>query len=178
MMTADLDEAWEEFRGVLKHYDRAYSLLNPPCPAGRIQGFENKFGFKLPESLAAFLAIHNGQQPGGEGSQNGIFKSISGWNGYERHLFLGIEDIETAYAAFIQDEVLLAEFGQDEIPFTAAGTPSHFRELFCLNAASGAVSLIWTQYVDPFNPPEWQVQQFPRAESLARFIEKQVELYR
>ena len=177
-MTADFVERWEHFRGVLKPYDRAGFLFNPPCPADKIQHAEQKIHFELPSLLQTLLALNNGQQAGSEDSKDGIFKSISGWNVYERHIFLGIEAIETAYETFTADEVLLAEFGPSEIPFAVAGTPARYREAFCIHALTGRVSLIWTQYPDPFNPPEWQVQKFERAESLTRFIEKQIELYR
>ena len=174
----DLIELWEQFKGVLERYGNARSLLNPPCSAERILQVENKFNFELPGPLKTLLALNNGQQVGNEGSKNGIFKSISGWDVYERHVFLGIEELETAYETFMNDNVLTAEFGINEIPFAVAGNSTSYREAFCINALTGKVSLIWTQYIDPFNPPEWQVQKFMRAESLMKFIEKQIDLYR
>jgi hypothetical protein len=176
-MTTDLVETWGQFSEVLKRYGKAYSLLNLPYSVEQIQAVEKKFNFELPGTLKSLLALNNGQQVGDEDNKSGIFKSVSGWNVYERHVFLGIEAIKTAYATFIQDPILVAEFGANEIPFAVAGSPTQFREAFCIHAKTGKVSLIWTQYVDPFNPPEWQVQKFKRGESLIQFIEKQIELY-
>jgi hypothetical protein len=124
------------------------------------------------------LALNNGQKSGAEPSENGIFKSVSGWDVYERQVFLGIGGIAKAYKTFVEDEVLVDEFGTSEIPFAVAGDSSEYKEAFCINRSSQAVSLIWTQYFDPSNPPEWQVYRFERAKSLTEFIEKQIELYR
>ena len=177
-MISDLTQTWTQFQEVLKRFGNAYSLLNPPCAPSSLSKFDDRFPIQLPEPLKTLLAINNGQEVAGEGQKNGIFKSVSGWDVYERHVFLPIEGIETAYKVFVQDTVLLAEFGRSEIPFAVAGTPSQYSEAFCIDAATGAVSLLWTAYRDPFNPPEWQVERFKRADSLASFIEKQIELYR
>ena len=139
---------------------------------------ERKFDFELPATLKALLALNNGQRIDDEGTKKGIFKSISGWDNYERHVFLGIREIETAYKTFIDDKVLLTEFGVSEIPFAVAGSSTQYKEVFCINHSTGIVSLIWADHIDPFNPAEWQVQKFIRAESLMKFIDRQIELYR
>jgi len=177
-MTTDIIEIWEQFRGVLKLYGDAFLLLNPPCSHSQIHEFEKLYNLPLPDMLQTLLGLNNGQIINQEGSKKGVFKSISGWNTYERHVFLSITEIKTAYETFIGDQVLLTEFGDREIPFAVAGAPSRYREAFCIDQLTGKVSLIWTQYVDPLNPPEWQVQKFKRGDSVTQFIEKQIELYR
>lgn len=176
-MASQLQDVWRQFKTILTGYNQEESTLNPPCSIVSIRQAESRLGFELPDPLKEILFENNGQRLAGEGVKNSIFKSISGWNLYERHVFLGIEAIETAYQTFIADKILFAEFGTGEIPFAVAGNPAHFREAFCIDHSTHTVSLIWTQFPDPFNPPEWQVQKFNRAESLAGFIEKQIELY-
>jgi len=176
-MKPDITQTWTQFQEVLKRIGKANSLLNPPCAPQSPRAFEDRFSIQLPEPLKTLLAINNGQVVTGDGSKNGIFKSVSGWDVYERHIFLGIEGIAIAYQVFTSDSLLLAEFGSHEIPFAVAGSPSRYREAFCVHAVTGAVSLIWTEISDPFNPPEWQVQRFRRSDSLAEFIEKQIEFY-
>lgn len=182
-MMADIVEAWERFKSVLKLYGKAHLFLNPPCSAERIQEVERKLNFEFPSTLKYLLAINNGQRIDDEGIKKGIFKSVSGWDVYERHVFLSLEEIRKAYKSFIDDKVLVEEFGANEIPFAIAVCPvpfnqTQYKEAFCINSSTGAVSLIWTQHIDPTTPPEWQVEKFKRAESLIEFIEGQIELYR
>ncbi|MDW8319453.1 MAG: SMI1/KNR4 family protein [Anaerolineae bacterium] len=176
-MAADLAEAWEQFRQALELYGEASRVLNPPCSTEQVHEVETRLGFELPPSLKALLAINNGQRIDNERNKRGIFKSVSGWDVYERHVFLGIRDIETAYRTFIDDTILRSEFGVEEIPFAVAGNPTRYKEAFCINRSTGVVSLIWTDYVDPFSPADWQVKKCTRARSLAEFVQKQVELY-
>ncbi|MCX7852286.1 MAG: SMI1/KNR4 family protein [Caldilineales bacterium] len=176
-MAADLAEAWERFRQALKLYGEACWVLNPPCSTEEVHEVETRLGFELPPSLKALLAINNGQRIDNDRIKMGIFKSVSGWDVYERHVFLGIRDIEIAYRTFIDNTVLRSEFGVNEIPFAIAGNPTSYKEAFCINRSTGVVSLIWTDHVDLFNPAEWQVKKFTRARSLAEFVQKQIELY-
>jgi hypothetical protein len=181
-MSTDIVKAWEQFTHVLKIYN-AHLLLNPPYTAEQFQEVDRNFNFDFPSPLKSLLALNDGQRIDDEGIKKGVFKSVSGWNVYERHIFLSLEEIKKAYKSFIGDEVLVEEFGTNEIPFAIAVSPvpySHiqYKEAFCINSSTGAISLIWTQYIDPMNPPEWQVAKFRRAESLIEFIEKQTELYR
>jgi len=182
-MSANLVETWEQYKSVLKLYGNALALLNPPCSTLQLSKAEKRLHFALPPSLKTLLALNNGQQLVDQATPQGIFKSVSGWDVYERHVFVGLEGICEAYESFISDKVLVEEFGVREIPFAIAVSPvpfrpTHYQEAFCINSATGIVSLIWTQHVDPLNPPEWQVAKFRRAESLAEFIGKQIELYR
>lgn len=165
----DLILAWEDFRGVLKLYGKALSTLNAPCPPGTLRDVERDLRFELPESLAALLKLNNGQTPGSAG----IFKSVSGWDVYCRNTFLDAEGIAIAYKAFVQDEDLLAQFGDQEIPFAASD-----REIFSVHRENGTVGLIWTEVSDPFLPPEWQLWRFDRGKNLAEFFRRQVVLYR
>lgn len=177
-MATDIVETWIQFRQVLKLYGEKHLILNTPCSTEQIREVETRLGFELPSSLKMLLVINNGQRVNDDEVKTGIFKSISGWDVYERHIFLSISDIEIAYRTFIEDSVLRSEFGISEIPFAVAGSPTRYREAFCINRSTGVVSLIWTEYADPFIPAEWQVRKFTRAESLAEFIQKQIELYR
>lgn len=181
-MTTDLVAAWNGFRDTLEMYGDAVTLLNPPCSVDEIVAVEHICNVTLPPALQALLALNNGQRIDERGAEAGLFKSLSGWNVYERHVFLSIQEIPIAYQTFMNDEVLAAEFGRNEIPFAVATgrktySPKDYREAFCINSLTGAVSLIWTQYYDPMNPPEWQVQKFKRAKSLTEFIEKQTGQY-
>lgn len=178
MATEPMVEAWEQFKGALECYGNALSLLKPPCSVEHIQKAESRFNLGLPNTLKKLLTLNNGQLVDDRGAKSGLFKSVSGWDVYERHIFLDIEGIETAYKTFIDDKLLTDEFGLNEIPFAVAGSPKHYREAFCINCSTHAVSLIRTEVFDPFSPPEWQVWKFNRAETLMEFIEKQIELYR
>jgi hypothetical protein len=181
-MSTNIVETWERFTHALKIYN-AHLLLNPPCAAEQIQEVDKEFALDFPSPLKSLLALNDGQRIDDEGVKKGIFKSVSGWNVYERHIFLSCEEIKKAYKSFIDDEILVEEFGTNEIPFAIAVSPipySHiqYKEAFCINSSTGAISLIWTQYIDVMNPPEWQVAKFRRADSLIEFIERQIELYR
>jgi len=177
IVTAPMVEAWERFKDILECYCNALSLLNPPCSAEHIQKIENRFNLELPHTLKILLTLNNGQLVDDRGAKSGLFKSISGWDIYERHIFLDIEGIGTAYNTFIDNKLLTDEFGVNEIPFAVAGSPKHYREAFCINCSTQAVSLIKTAVWDPWMPPEWQVHKLNRAESLMEFIEKQIGLY-
>ncbi|UZQ54117.1 SMI1/KNR4 family protein [Trichothermofontia sichuanensis B231] len=177
-MALDIAESWEQFRQVLAVYCETHLVLNPPCSTEQIHEVETRLSFELPSSLKVLLSMNDGQRVNSNGVKKAIFKSVSGWDVYERHIFLGIRDIETAYRTFIDDSVLRSEFGVNEIPFAVAGSPTRYREAFCLNRSIGVVSLIWTEYTDPFNPAKWQVDKFTRSQSLAEFIQKQIEFYR
>jgi hypothetical protein len=176
-MTASLVQAWEQYKSILKAYGGADALLNPPCSAQQVGEVETRLSFALPLSLRALLTLNNGQRLDEQGMAKGIFKSVSGWDVYQRQVYLGIQEIEAAYKAFVDDNVLIAEFGAGQIPFAVAGSPTHYTEAFCIDFSTETVNLIWTQHVDPFNPPEWQVHKFRRAESLTEFVQRQIELY-
>lgn len=181
-MSANLVETWEQFRSVLNLYSNIETLLNPPCSPAQMSEAEGRLNFTLPQPLKTLLALNNGQRVDDKKTVKGIFKSLSGWDVYERHVFLGLDEIGQAYKAFVDDQVLVAEFGTSEIPFAIAVFPVPFKqtpykEAFCINSSTGLVSLIWTQHIDPMNPSEWQVARFRRAASLAEFIEKQIVFY-
>ena len=168
----DLIAAWEELRGVLKLYSKALASLNPPCPADTIRKVEQNLTFDLPEPLRTLLKLNNGQTP----DSPGIFKSISGWNLYSRHTFLDAESVIVAYKAFLRDENLREEFGDQEIPFSVAGKPNHYKEIFSIHRQTGKVSLIWTLY-DPLLPSFWQTSRLARGNNLSEFLRRQIDLY-
>ena len=153
----DLIDAWEDLRGILKLYRNAFSTLNPPCSADTIRNVEQDLGFDLPEPLTTLLKLNNGQAP----DSTGVFKSVSGWNVYSRHTFLDAENVAVAYKAFLRDENLLEELGDQEIPFAVEGKPNNFKEMFSIHRGTGKVSLIRTLY-DPLMPPSWQTNRFAR----------------
>ena len=82
-----------------------------------------------------------------------------------------------AYKAFLASEALLAELGDQEIPFAVAGTPSYFREMFSIHRQTHKVSLLWTEVHDPWIPAGWQLMRFGRGDNLADFFRRQVDLY-
>jgi hypothetical protein len=169
----DLIAAWTEFATVLKGYGKD-SSLNEPCPPEAIRNAERELGFELPPALATLLKLSDGQTP----DSTGLFKSVSGWDVYLRHSFLGAEGLAVAYRNFVENEYLLEVFGDQELPFAVVGTPDDYREVFSVNRETGEVSLIETQIIDPRLPPEWQLTRHPRAESLAKFLRDQTILYR
>lgn len=168
-----LIDAWTRFCEILRGYGKAVSTLNPPCPAEMILAVEQRLQFDLPSSLKALLRLSNGQRL----DQDGIFKSVSGWNVYRRQVFLDVESIPTAYERFLRDEVLVDEFGTDEIPFAVAGTPESHPEVFTIHRESQVVSLIWSDYRDPLMPAAWQVTRAPRGADLAEFLHRQIALF-
>lgn len=172
-MTA-LTAAWQDFTGVLKIYGNALASLNPPCPPNPIRDAESALGFALPNSLAELLKLNNGQKL----DSPGIFKSISGWDVYRRSVFLDAESVVIAYRAFVGDEGLLKVFGDKEIPFAVAGSPSSYDEMFSVNRDDGRVSLLWTGAGDPFLPFDWRVARYKRGNDLAEFIRAQAALFR
>jgi hypothetical protein len=165
--------SWQEFKNVLRLYGNAASCLNLPCPSDKIAAVELALGMKLPLDLVEILKLNDGQTL----ERKGIFKSVSGWDLYRRHIFLDIDSIAIAYETFIQDNVLLQEFGDKEIPFAVSNQLSSYDEVFSINRDTQRVSLIWTQYIDPFNPPEWQVGKFVRGENLVEFLKQQSKFY-
>ncbi len=110
----DLAQAWEQFTGALKAYPKVYSALNEPCSSERIRQAERELGFELPEPLVRLLELSDGQKP----DTPGIFKSVSGWDRYRRHVLLDVESVVAVYRHYVEDEQLMAQF-PGEVPFTA-----------------------------------------------------------
>jgi hypothetical protein len=169
----DLIAAWAEFARVLNGYGKT-SSLNGPCPPEAIRNAERKLGFELPPALATLLKLSDGQTP----DSTGLFKSVSGWDVYLRHRFLGAEGLAVAYRKFVKNGALLELFGDQEIPFAVVGTPDNYREVFSVNRETGEVSLVETQIINPLLPWDWQIFRRPRAGSLAEFLRGQVGMYR
>jgi len=169
----DLASAWEQFTGVLKRYSKAFASLNEPCPSEKIRQAERDLGFELPELLVRLLELSDGQKP----DTPGIFKSISGWDRYRRHIFLDVDSIVAVYRHYVEDEQLMAQF-PGEVPFAAEKRSSCWDEVFAIHRETRKVSLIWTSAADPTLPPEWQFHLFGRGETLADFLRWQVTLYR
>jgi cell wall assembly regulator SMI1 len=169
----DLTSAWERFTKVLKCYGDAFASLNEPCPSGRIRQAERELGFELPEPLVRLLELSDGQKP----DTDGVFKSVSGWNRYRRHVFLDVESVVAVYRHYAEDEDLVKEY-PDEVPFASESRSSCWGEVFAIHRETLKVSLIWTTAGDPFLPPEWQFSRFGRGEDLAEFLRFQGMLYR
>jgi len=169
----DLAQAWEQFTGTLKVYPKAFSSLNGPCPSEKIRQAERDLGCELPEPLVRLLELSDGQKP----DTPGIFKSVSGWDRYRRHVLLDAESIVAVYRHYVEDEQLMAQF-PGEVPFAAEKRSSCWDEVFTIHQETRKVSLIWTSAPDPFLPPEWQFSRFGRGETLAEFLRWQVTLYR
>jgi hypothetical protein len=170
---SDLAAAWQRWVGILEIIPAAASLLNGPCPIDVLRDAERALGFAFPESLAELLQLNNGQKLDGKG----LFKSPSGWDCYRRQFFLDAESIPIAYRTFIEDEFLLKELGDQEVPFASERIDFAQGEVFTVNWETQRVSLIWTETYDPWNPPEWQVARFDRGKDLAAFVEWQRMMY-
>lgn len=168
-----LAEAWQQLVGTTQLFPIAASLLNDPCPSDVLRDAERALGFALPDSLAELLRLNNGQKLDGAG----IFKSPSGWDRYRRQFFLDAEGIATAYRSFIEDELLLKEFGDMEVPFATDRVDFAQGEVFTVNRETQKVSLIWTETYDPWYPPEWQVTRCDRGKDLTEFFRWQRMMY-
>ncbi len=166
---SEMTAAWRRLADLLNLSPAVAALLNEPCPPGILHDVERTLGFALPDSLAELLQLNNGQELEG----NGLFKSPSGWERYRRQFFLDAESIATAYRTFIEDELLLKEFGDKEVPFASQRVDFAQGEVFTVNRETQKVSLIWTETYDPWNPPDWQVARFDRGKDLAAFFEWQ-----
>jgi hypothetical protein len=167
----DLRDAWASFVEILGRYGDTASYLNGPCSPEALREAELALGFPMPESLAELLKLNNGQRIEKEGKP--IFKSPLKEPLYRRQSFLDARSIAAAYRAFIEDELLMREFGDREVPFASYRDSITQGEVFTVNRDSGRVSLIWTETYDPFNPPEWQVCRFDRGKDLAEFLRQQ-----
>jgi hypothetical protein len=172
-MTDQPAESWRRFVDTLKYFCDTVSFLNPPCPEETLRAVEQRLGFSLPSPLAEVLRINNGQAF----DRPGIFKAVSHWNLYNRHVFLDAESIATAYETFARDELLMAEGWAGEIPFALAGKPEYLKEVFSIQRSDGKVSLIWTAIYDPWMPEDWQVSKLKRGDDLSDFLAKQIGLY-
>jgi hypothetical protein len=172
-MTDRPAESWRRFVDTLKCFGDAVSIPNPPCPEETLRAVEQRLGFSLPSPLAEILRINNGQAF----DRPGIFKAVSYWNKYNRHVFLDAESIATAYETFARDELLMAEGWAGEIPFALFGNPESFKEVFSIQRSNGKVSLIWTAIYDPLMPWDWQVSKLPRGDDFSDFLAKQIGLY-
>jgi hypothetical protein len=171
----DLRDAWASLADVLGLYDDAVSYLNGPCSPEALREAELVLGFPMPEQLAELLKLHNGQRIEKYGKP--IFKSPLRAPLYRRQSFLDAQSIAEAYRAFIEDELLMQELGDREVPFASYRISITQGEVFTVNRDSGKVSLIRTETYDPFNPPEWQVWRLDRGDSLAEFLRQQRMLY-
>jgi len=171
----DLRDAWASFMDVLERYNNAVSYLNGPCSPEALREAELVLGFPMPEQLAELLKLNNGQRIEKYGKP--IFKSPMRAPLYRRQSFLDAQSIAEAYRAFIEDELLMQEFGDREVPFASYWTSITQGEVFTVNRDSGVVNLIRTETYDPFNPPEWQVARFERGKDLADFLRQQCLLY-
>ena len=170
---ADLAAAWERFCGRLRIYGKTLESLNGPCSSAEMQAAEARLGFALPGPLRHLLTLNNGQRAG----TVGIFKSLSGWDIYKRHVFLSAEAVAGAYHDFVQDELLATEFGVEEIPFAVAGKAA-CGSLCSVQAQTGAISLINTEVHDWTLPDEWQVVRKRWAPTLSLFLDDQTAQYR
>jgi hypothetical protein len=164
---------WERFCGRLRIYGKALESLNGPCSSDEMQAAEARLGIALPGPLRHLLTLNNGQRAG----TVGIFKSLSGWDVYQRHVFLSAEAVAGAYHDFVQDELLATQFGVEEIPFAVAGK-ADCGSLCSVQAQTGAVSLIDTEVHDWTLPDEWQLVRRRWAPTLSLFLDDQTAQYR
>jgi hypothetical protein len=169
----DVIPAWEQFRSRLRIYGKALDSLDGPATAQQLLQAEADVGFALPSSLRDLLSLSNGQASG----TPGLFKSLSGWDRYLRHLFLGAAGIADAYRALVADEPCRRLLGEEEIPFAVHGHASS-GYVCSVHRGTGAVSLLKTVAHDWTLPDDWQIERKAWAPSLAAFLLDQVALYR
>ncbi|MBF0340959.1 MAG: hypothetical protein HQL95_08375 [Magnetococcales bacterium] len=171
-----LTEAWNDFLEILQRYgcDEVFQPGLRQIPPG------HPYLEYRESSLAQYfelLTLANGQR----GADKPVFKSVSGWNKYERHRLLSLEESGQYYRRILSDQELVIELGLGFVPFSANGvSPAPGRsldELFAIDLATGEVCLLWCCYADPFNPPGWQISCFRVAGSLAAFVAWQQSLY-
>lgn len=67
-------------------------------------------------------------------------------------------------------------FKDTYIPF-AVDNKKDMDDIYCVDALSGEIFLLWVSTCDPFCPVEWQTGIFERGKSLDIFLQQQIEMY-
>jgi hypothetical protein len=172
-VSEEIGPAWERFRSRLKIYGKGLAMLQGPAPAEDVGRAEAELGFPLPGALRDILAINNGQVQ----DSPGVFKSLSGWDVYRRHMFLDAAAVAGAYLELVGDESCRRLLGEDEIPFGVNGT-ARFGAILSIHRVTGAVSLLRNDSLDWTLPEDWVIVRKPWAPTLASFLDDQVSSYR
>ncbi len=168
----DVSLMWDEYLKLLNCYPNLYEDLNCGCQVEDIQRAETIIGLEFPEELRLVYLMNNGQK----GNTNGVFKAISGYDKYSRPRFLPIESVITAWRKLLENKELDV-FEKSYIPF-AIDNENNMDDVYCIDAESGEIYLLWVLIYDPFNPAEWQTNKLLRATSLNDFLLNQINLYK
>ena len=172
-MVKDIREihVWDEFVKTLECYSELFKDLNCGCTDDDIKRLENNIGVKLPDTLTSIYLKNNGQK----GIKEGIFKAVSGYNKYSRLKFLNVDLVANTWYQLSQNKAIDV-FKETYIPF-AVDNERNMDDVFCVDAITGEVLLLWVLVYDPLNPVEWQTTIFKRGKSLGVFLQQQIEMY-
>ncbi len=162
---------WHEFLQVIKCYPTLFEDLNNGCEINEIEQVEKTMNLSFPSDLRSVYLSNNGQK----GSQDGIFKAVSGYNKYSRPKLLDTKSIVTVWRT-LSEKTYTNVFKASYIPFAADNIESA-DDVYCIDSNTGEVFLLWVLIYDPFNPIEWQINKFLKASSLKGFLSYQIALY-
>lgn len=149
-MKNDLKIEWEKF---IKH---KLECFNPPVTEEILSNIDNKLGFKIPDDLKNLYKINNGQR---ENLEKGVFKNVSGENLYSRVRFLKVQDLINSFKLITSDDELKEEFKDEFLPFAIEHKES-LGNCYAISLKTNKIYILWTDYLDPFNPPAWQIWAF------------------
>ena len=170
-MASTITEAWEQYCAKLKLYPTSFADLNPGCSTKDLDTAEKSLSLQLPDALRELYLKNNGQT----GKAKGIFKAVSGFDKYVRTRFLDLDTAVRIWKALSEDDDVDV-FEAKMIPF-AADRDEYCDDVFCMDATTGAVYLLWVGVIDPFMPAEWQTAKIARGTDLCDFLKKQLDLW-
>lgn len=168
--------AWNRFIEICSVFPRLLSDLNPGCSSDSIQRIEKKMGISFPGDVKQLYLMNNGQK----GKGDGIFKAVSGYSKFSRPKFLSLDAVWLARQCLLSDNDLDV-FKNTDIPFAADRLVKNVRrntmdDVFCINAETEEVYLLWVAAYDWTLPPDWQTNRIKQADNLAEFLIKQMGL--
>lgn len=168
--------AWIQFKEKCSIFPGLITDLNPGCRQADVHRMEEKMGISFPDDLKQLYLMNNGQK----GKKDGIFKAVSGYSKFSRTKFLSLDAVWLARKCLLSDKELDV-FKNTDIPFAVDKPIKTIRkntmdDVFCSNAETGEVYLLWVAAFDWTLPPDWQTNRIKQADNLAEFFIKQIGL--
>lgn len=162
---------WDEFLKILKLYPSVLKDLNEGCTKEEILSAESNIGVKFPSALIQVYLKNNGQCI----DSKGIFKAVSGYDKYSRLKLLSLKSVENIWKILYHTDGLDV-FEKTYIPF-AADDEKCINDIYCIDAKTEEVFLLWTSIYDWNYPIDWQTHRFSRGKNMELFLQKQIEMY-
>lgn len=148
---------------------RSFTSLYPSgtfCP-GLTKEQQQKIPQDFPNDLRLVLNLSNGQNL----SNPGVFEAKSGYSKVSKLKLLNLEQT-LALKATLQNTADLDVFNTNMTPFAVDNLNSP-DDVFCLEAETNRVWLLWVGISDPFLPADWQYAKTEYASSFNEFIVNQ-----